>query len=486
MRGNVWYVPWEDEPARYIAETGQASQPEKSPWAMLQCMASNPSADPSPDIKDEEHQQLAKTKSSAKRRTPKQLAKDRDALIRLFSNSTPRQKQWVSWLRSASIERLKFRAAFIELFFDKAGTRFKGFEIILSSADRTPALTTALDAICLVHVGTTHNDQRLLEAARMTYGSALAKVRREIIAPDRDASLLVAAVYLLTICEFFSATAAPDQGWRRHIRGILQLLGSLDLAALDSSIRILVGTLLRGPAVWHAILERKSLPSLHKIQHAIDDGTTFSSSTSFIRLAVRVPGIIEQVDLLRYAKPRPTVAALSKCCQEIVCLCNELQQWMSSWADTLVEDAFRIAPISILADSKAAIANSKTAFPVAYQFSNPLLAPKHRTYWTCMLSLMQAHLDIYEAFPDHLHELQSDDQEMERLITTATALADHLCMTIAFDTQPENGYVALFSALPPLELAAAWYRRRNDAVKLGWCRRAMRIFETAGLQTSKL
>ncbi|GIZ42492.1 hypothetical protein CKM354_000575800 [Cercospora kikuchii] len=483
MRGNVWYVPWEDESARYVVET---SQPQTPPCTTLQCIGSNPSAEPSPDIKDEEHQQLAKTKSSAKRRTPKQLAKDRDALIRLFATSTTRQEQWISWLRSASIERLTFQATFIDLFFDKAGTRFRGFEIILSSADRAPALITALDAICLVHVGTTHKDQRLLEAARVTYGSALAKVRRKILAPQQDASLLVAAVYLLTICEFFSATAAPDQGWRRHIRGILQLLGALDLAALDPSIRVLVGTLLRGPAVWHAILERKSLPSLDKIQHAIDDGTTFSSSTSFIKLAVRVPGTIEQVDLLRYAKPRPSVATLSKCCREIVSLCNELRSWMGSWSDTLSEEPFTIAPIAILADHKGAVTTSETAFPFAYRFSNPLLAPKHRTYWTCMLSLTQAHLDLFEAFPELLHELQSHDQEMEMLITIATELADHLCMTIAFDTQPENGYVALFSAMVPLELAAAWYKRRNDTVKLGWCRRAMRIFEAAGLQTSKL
>ncbi|CAK1357292.1 unnamed protein product [Cercospora beticola] len=486
MRGNVWYVPWEDKSARYIAGTRQASQTEKTPCAKLQCIEGNPSADSSPDIKDEEHQQLAKTKSSAKRRTPKQLAKDRDALIGLFATSTTRQEQWISWLRSASIERLTFQATFINLFFDKAGTRFRGFEIILSSADRAPALITALDAICLVHVGTKHKDQRLLEAARVTYGSALAKVRREILAPQRDASLLVAAVYLLTICEFFSATAAPDEGWRRHIRGILQLLGALDLAALDPSIRILVGTLLRGPAVWHAILERKSLPSLDKIQHALADGTTFSSSTGFIKLAVRVPGIIEKVDFLRHANPRPSVAALSMCCREIVSLCNELQHWMTLWTETLLEEPFQIAPISILADSKVAMATSKTAFPFAYQFSNQLLAPKHRTYWTCMLSLKQAHLDLFEAFPELLHELQCDDQEMERLITTATELANHLCMTIAFDTQPENGYVALFSAMVPLELAAAWYRRRNETVKLCWCQRAMRIFEAAGLQTSKL
>ena len=485
MGGNVWYVPWEVESARYIAGTRQASQPEKTPCAKLQCIGSNPSADPSTDIKDEEHQQLAKTKSSAKRRTPKQLAKDRDALIGLSATSTTRQEQWISWLRSASIERLTFQATFINLFFDRAGTRFRGFEIILSSGDRAPALITALDAICLVHVGTTHKDQRLLEAARVTYGSALAKVRREILAPQRDASLLVAAAYLLTSSEFFAATAAPDQGWRRHIRGILQLLGALDLAALDPSIRILVGTLLRGPAVWHAILERKSLPSLDKIQHAIDDGTTFSSSTSFIKMAVKVPGIIELVDLLRYADPRPTVAALTKCCREIVSLCNELQHWMDSWTESLVTP-FQVAPISILADRKGAVTTSETAFPFAYRFSNPLLAPKHRTYWTCMLSLAQAHLDLFEAFPENLHELQSDDQEMDRLITTATELADHLCMTIAFDTQPENGYVALFSAMVPLELAAAWYKRRNDTVKLGWCRCAMRIFEAAGLQTSKL
>ncbi|KAI5358225.1 hypothetical protein Slin15195_G065520 [Septoria linicola] len=484
MGSNIWYVPGLEprDPVTQVAYA-QTSREELPP------AGSASSSGSSPLVKDEKHPVRAAKEDHATRRTYKQLAKDREAFIKAVVVAAPRQNLWVSWLRSASVERLKFQATFIELFFDRQGSRFPGFEYILRSADQNSALITSLDAICLVHVGTAHSDERLLEAARMTYGSAVAKVRREILASRRDDSFLVAAVYLLTICEFFSATAAPDKGWRRHIRGIMQLLGSLDLAKLDPSIRILVGTLLRGPAVWNSICERKSLPGITNIQRALDDGTTFSSSTDFIKLAVRVPSMIEKVDLLCHARTRGEMVETSSvvdCCWDIVALGDELGAWMNAWYDTLDETPFQVIPISILSTNKADLTTQDTVFPIGYRFSTPLLAPKHRSYWACRLSLHQAHLELFEAYPERISEQPADNGQEARITEKAMQCADDLCMTVAFDTQPENGYVALFSAMVPLELAAAWYKRQNHQAKLEWCRQAMKIFRAAGLQTSQL
>ena len=306
---SIWFVPWEPASLSKDAQQTRDLKTTGSQSAAVTLASSRPNSQ----------------KSRAARRSKEQLAEDREAFIKAVTTSIPRQNLWISWLRSASIERLKFQATFIELFFDRQGSRFPGFEYILRSADQSPTLLNALDALCLIHVGSTHRDERLLAAARMTYGSSIAKVRRDILASEGDASLLVAAVYLLTICEFFSALAEPNEGWRRHVRGVMSLLGSLNLAALDPSIRILVGTFLRGPAVWDGICERKSLPALENIQSALNDGHTFSSSTDFIKLAVRVPSVIEKVDLMCHAHPPPSLATLFEICHDISALGSQLQ-----------------------------------------------------------------------------------------------------------------------------------------------------------------
>ncbi|KAF2170309.1 hypothetical protein M409DRAFT_19911 [Zasmidium cellare ATCC 36951] len=413
------------------------------------------------------------------------IAADRALFFQSLAPQAPRQLSWVSYLHSTAVARQQFQARFIELFFSKDGSRFAGFDYILRSAPKSPTLMYCLDAVCLVHVGIASKDMRLREAARKTYGLAVSSLRFELANPKRSPSILLASMHVLLICELFSDIAAPDgMGARRHVRGMMQMLEYFNPTDLDPGVRALLGAQLNGVATWDAVFERKGLRGFRNLQVALSGGTTFSSATDMISVAVRVPEVLERAGKITHKGSAASVESILETINDIVAIEGELQDAMVSWYEKIEDQPYRLTAVSQIPDIHSAFNNHESVFQNAYLFKDALSASKQRSYWVLMLCLIQGRLKLCEAHPGLLI-LQSHD-DIQRLNGMAYEYADSICMSLATDIQPENGYVALASAIFPLQIAMHWYGRKIDIPKMAWCQKILGVFEAAGMAPPRM
>ncbi|KAK4503971.1 hypothetical protein PRZ48_004886 [Zasmidium cellare] len=423
---------------------------------------------------------LRRPTRKAVRPDEKAIAADRALFFQALAPQAPKQTSWISYLHSTAVARQQFQAKFIELFFSKDGSRFVGFDYILRSAPANPTLLNSLDAVCLVHVGNASKDARLREAARRTYGLAITSMRLELANPKRSPSILIASMHVLLICELFADLAAPDgMGARRHGRGMMQMLEYFNPSDLDPGVRTLLGTQLNGVATWDAVFERKGLQGFKNLQEALSGGATFSSATDMISVAVRVPEVLQRAGKITNMGSAAPLVSILDSMNDIVAVEGKLQDAMVAWYEKIESQPYRLTDVSHVPNIHPAFTEGENVFPNAYLFRDALSAPKQRSYWVLLLCLVQGRLKLCEANPGLLI-LQSHD-DIQRLNDIAYEYADSICMSMAADLQPENGYVALASAIFPLQIAMHWYARKIDIPKMAWCQKILGVFEAAGI-----
>lgn len=415
----------------------------------------------------------------------KTVAADRALFFRSLVSQASRQISWISHLHSTAVARQQFQARFIELFFSKDGSRFAGFEYILKSAPANTTLMNSLDAVCLVHVGNASKDRRLREAARRSYGIAVSSLRFELADPNRSPSILLAAMHVLLICELFADIAAPDgMGARRHVRGMMQMLEYFNPCDLDQGVRTLLGTQLNGVATWDAVFERKGLRGFKNLQKALSDGTTFSSVTDMVSVAVQVPEVLERAGNITHKASAASVESILTVINDIVDLRGGLQDAMVAWYETIEGQPYRSAAVSQIPGIRSAFKDLESVLPSAFMFRDALSAPKQRSYWVLMLCLVQGQMKLCEANPGLL--ILQASENLQRLNYMAYEYADSICMSMATDLQSENGYAALASAIFPLQIAMHWYGRKIDIPKMAWCQKILEVFQAAGMAPPRM
>lgn len=145
--------------------------------------------------------------SSSTAVTPQSTSASEDAVV-LFKGEHCIRGPGLLEIASPVLERAQAFSLFINLMVprDEARGAIDHFSHMSTTRhflpSREPALQAALDSLCLVQIGTSHNDERLLYESRRRYGVALAALAQALSKPDAAHNDdLLGAAFLLGFCE---------------------------------------------------------------------------------------------------------------------------------------------------------------------------------------------------------------------------------------------------------------------------------------------
>lgn len=436
-------------------------------------------------------QQLAPIQQRQKK---KREPMTRESFIQALLQADPQNDPTNTCVRSPAVQRAGLQGRFRDLYFSKDGTQFPGFEMIVRGARSSRAFTLALDTECLLTVGYSSGDHRLLFQASKAYSYALQSLREEIASPNPILIRLMATVHTLEVCEMFACVSEDGTGWRKHAQGInyiVNLLKKEQQMAQGPAVGGLIKADVRVPfSLWDSLLSRKSSDGAKKLYSPVfgSDLKVGNLVASFAETTMQVAGVLEICDNVLRRATKTDLVEVTEAIERIMAMEGALHAYLLTFYKTLTGSPYRVCHIQELPRFKDAdMENSDDLiFPHVYTFPDLSSLIFHISYWLCLLCLRQTALDLRRHVPARSYPFTPAEAPLAVQTKAADECADNLCMSVAYSMEEKNGYLGLISAIPAVQLAAKWYKRQNDGKKLEWCARVMERLEGYGLRTPDL
>lgn len=367
---------------------------------------------------------------------------------------------------SAAVNRSMLYATFVDLYVPKncqaQNDHFAFFKTCIDLPAPHPALLNGLDALSLVQLGSSHNDRRLLREASSTFGRALGSLQRALVSPEslQDDHLL-AAIMVLKVCEFYTGLAsAAGVGWEGHVQGMERLLATRGPGSLKTPFGAELLAHARHASLCHALIARKAPCFAQPMWRAAVRTQGKEASENLHDIAIQVPGILEEHDLLIHHSPDTDSdidAVLAKA--------GELEAGLRAWlSEHSNPGQYELQPIDHFLTFSTSCADR--TFPTAYMFPDFRVAYLHAIYWLCtyfLLSTLQA-LQVTKNSAvgrSSLGEQRVDERELLDCIHS-------ICRCIPFFCEPTCSATGIVATFLPLRTAAQYFRRREMRAELRW------------------
>ncbi|KAM3414985.1 hypothetical protein BST61_g10122 [Cercospora zeina] len=209
------------------------------------------------------------------------------------------------YMPSDAAEKAMIYSTFVDTYMPKhrpeRDAHFSFLEHLITSPGLRPEVSQALDALCLVQVGSIFHDQTLLKQSVRMYAKALTGLVRTLGTQDPSAFLkddyVLATVTLLASCEFFDEISQMGEGWSKHLQGSQQLLKARGPESINTKMSLMLYSNMRHGGLSHALIARKgtflSRPEWRALawRDEIRD-----ASTAFYEYALQVPDLLEGWD----------------------------------------------------------------------------------------------------------------------------------------------------------------------------------------------
>ncbi|SMR55385.1 unnamed protein product [Zymoseptoria tritici ST99CH_3D1] len=379
-----------------------------------------------------------------------------------------------NYIPSPALEKSQIYSKFIDTYLPKRigaqDAHFSFLSHILSTPNLRPEVTTALDALSMVQVGSTFNDPGLLRSAVKSYSFALTGLVRTIGKGENalNDDYVLATVNLLASCEFFDEIAQMGSGWSHHIQGSQQLLKARGPESIQSRLALLLFLNMRHGALSHALIARKACflgtPDWRAVAYRVP---VVDNSTLLYDSGLQIPAILERFDALEAQADKPL--------EEIDALLEHsrrLEAEMRNWFLEFQRGA-EIGGIMLwsLADvdcfsTFAGLVSDRTITEF-FAFPNFMIAYLVCVYWDLMHFLRTTIQKLHMARHRIDHDWYPEPGEMvveEELLEYVM----NMCRCFAYFCEPMSSSTGQIGIFLPMRTAAIYFTTRGNWTYLKW------------------
>ena len=393
-----------------------------------------------------------------------------------FDNSTTiSTSKMDSMLRRTECE-LILQGIFVENTFPQDKAKYLGFEYMLRSVNHSKTLALAMRSLQCVLVAQVHNDPRLLQEAAICYPQAMASLRLDLYNGTMEPGHFISVVLLFLKIELFAATSTQGGGWQQHIMGSRLAVERCRKYDMDPAIRSLIVAITYEFGLWDGLLRKRQGLCVLAQSHGTGSQDVYCD---FLSTATQVPTVLEAADQLCQLRHNTTGRSVTNIVGKISAMEGDLHRTMRSCYGQINGLPYWVNRDRTFAQSLGY--EEGDSYPKnIYCFPSFRLAQQHTTYWMCLLSLHEAHLDILSKVTQAQYSFKTPELRA-RLKRNAGECADQLVMSLSFLLRQETGYFGLTKAIAPLQLAYIWYRRCNDKALMLYCQRIAERIQSFGL-----
>lgn len=342
----------------------------------------------------------------------------------------------------------------------------------LYSKHKSPALLAATDALALLQLGSASGDGRILLEARQRHQCALQLLQSLLRDPNVDLTAALGTAQNLAICQMYSAVAAGEDAWSKHVDGVLVLSRMLkdksSEAPLDTFLQqnALIGNMIS------ALVSRQPLDPQHVVSNTawprVPGNMLLGTLLKDLPFSVlRVTRAISRSDEVCRAA-NPTSADIQRIlrtlggldcelsdCRKLACP-NQDETPDARWTPE-ADDWWQSSALVVASRQSS---KQESVLTLLYSCFNMIMR----------LLLCQSIMDCALTPAGHL-VFYTEHQTVSEYITRATKIADELCCTATYLSADAAGDIWKASAMrAPLYFASSWYERSGDREKIAWCK----------------
>jgi hypothetical protein len=379
-----------------------------------------------------------------------------------------------NYLPSPVLEKSQIYSKFIDTYLPKRigaqDAHFSFLNHLLSTPNLRPEVTTALDALSMVQVGSTFHDKSLLRSAVRSYSLALTGLVRTIGKgenPVEDDEVL-ATVNLLASCEFFDEIAQMGDGWSHHIRGSQQLLQARGPESIQSRLSLLLFLNMRHGALSHAFIARKACflgtPEWRAVAFRVP---IVDNSSLLYDSALQVPAILERWDQLEEQEEK-SLEDIDALLRESRRLELEMRSWFQEYqraAETGGVVLFSLADVECFS-TFARLVSDRT-IDRFFAFPNFMISYLVCVYWDLMhflrTTIQKLHKARHKAVRDWYPDADETVAEEELL-----GYVMNMCRCFAYFCEPMSSSTGQIGIFLPMRTAAMYFTERGNWTLLKW------------------
>lgn len=367
---------------------------------------------------------------------------------------------------SPSMNRSQLMDTFMALYLprDMTNGNFTYMRILGELKSTQPALQESLDALTMVQIGSVHKSEVLLKQSTRSYAKAVGSLAKAIVQPD---SLyndeILAAVTILSTCEFFQEIAQHGDGWGKHVLGVQQILAIRGPQTLNTNLAFTLFHNSRNAALCHALIFRKAPFFAREDWLKVSrEGLNIDNATAFVDVAVKIPGLLEECDNM--SRTGFNVQDVDDLLAASSLLEVQMLGWLNSWHTSLGKTPYNLVAID---DFKrfTSLCPDRT-FKTGLRFPTFLIAYLQTLYWVCMFHLRKNTQDL-----QYVRLGLQPRTEIENLVGESELMSyvTSLCQSIPFFVEPQSSSTGSIGIFMPLRVAMMYSREHWMLDILRWC-----------------
>ena len=335
--------------------------------------------------------------------------------------------------------------------------------VLLEMSQDEPALDLAFSALSVSRVGRSNQDIRLVKESTKIYGRALKDLQRALDDPSRmQSEEVLAACSLLGLYEIFEGGDATNKsvGWVSHAQGAARLieLRGPSLHTKRQPHHLFLGA--RLPILFSAIVRRKST-FLANVEWLTIPWRAMPVKTYhdiLIDHVTKIPGFLEQFDILRATSSPGTHRTLTGLLQS----CRELRDALTKWEHGKKQLS---RPVLVKHESQE---DDMYPFPQEMSWENHLFLNASLVYWSSQLilcvtinqiELLLASLGFARA---EMYASTTANQQQARQFATC------IVQSIPYSLMPDMGALGINHVTFPICLAFAHFTESNEERICAW------------------
>ncbi|EMD00506.1 hypothetical protein BAUCODRAFT_172256 [Baudoinia panamericana UAMH 10762] len=425
---------------------------------------------------------LPETESSLET-LPDPASSDAETPKDISSVSEPKSPPWLTAidktsspasLQSAQSIRFQLLEEFCHSYFPLRDQDTDHMYTKLLSRDSLQPITVgmqvAVDALCLLQMGTNYRDSYLLHQAVAQYDKALVNLQYDLsrVSDVTSNEGILGTIYVLGFCEMFRAVSSNGHGERTHHLGLQGMLIARGPDKQYSAFAQLLLYNLRHLTAIYGAIDCKRVP--------LRDAAWKRCAAMTSRLTTELSDLVLEVtDRLAAHKPRDR-HTLTNALLPWSMLESRLQSWLVRWMRSFEHLPYRTVKATAFTHFTLHTIGCPNVFPRAYEFPSFAISSAQTTYWIMSLQVKQKILEIDSICDDR--PLRS---RLQALTDEATECATHLCQSVAWMTLPQHGSCGIMRASGPLHYAVRWFDKLKDWRRVAWCGKVKSSIESCGM-----
>lgn len=327
-----------------------------------------------------------------------------------------------------------------------------------------PALPSAVDALCMYHLGREYNDPNIVAKSKSIYGSAISRLASNLDKTNRYAPTgTLAAIILLAQCELNQGHSTNSYAWENHLQGALLLLESFEPLAWDTNEGRLLLQGLRYVLACQGLVKRKAIIFTRPEWQELVTGEGASDIwVSLMNYASPIPGQLEDTDRLFSSSPSHHQA------ERVLARALQLRSQLLNWYSIMTRQTAVVQQVSLASREWYEPTPYDADLGYVFQFQDCRSCYLVMQYKFFMMSLS---VNIIQLYDSGLVEFVQDTLPSRAMIEQdAHDLAMDVARCIPTILDPATPSVSRFNGAISIKLAGEYFYNNGLLDRAYWCR----------------